>query len=155
MGRIIGAPNLTLSAGKNVECGGKRNVLRITRTITPEERSEIRSAQQKQLLGQDVPLPASRKKLADAKAAWVKTIQESFDGHLIRRDKNSKRPDGSRINDLQPYDMHMIPVTLKDWEMEVLSNSMGDVISKKHHGALRDITSEVGNMCCYPHTAFV
>jgi hypothetical protein len=104
------------------------------------------------LLGHDVPLPDSRKRLADAKVFWVQHIQRLYDGHLIRRDKNSKRPDGSKINALQPYDMHRIPVTLQDWEIEILSNSMGDVMRSKSDGSLGDITSEVSN--CPLHLSF-
>jgi hypothetical protein len=143
MGRIIGVPGLISLDGKTIEREGKRLIQRMTRSITADEHREIRRAQEKQLLGQDVHLPESRKNLAEAKVVWVRNIQAKFCGHLIRRDKNSKRPDGSSINDLQPYEMHMIPVTLQDWEISVLSNSMGDVINTKSNGALGDITSEV------------
>ncbi|KAF8668495.1 hypothetical protein AX14_006173 [Amanita brunnescens Koide BX004] len=152
MGRIIGVPGLTMEPGKTFERDGKRHIQRITRSITADDLRDIRAAQEKRLLGHDVPLPDSRKRLADAKVFWVQHIQRLYDGHLIRRDKNSKRPDGSKINDLQPYDMHRIPVTLQDWEIEILSNSMGDVMRSKSDGSLGDITSEVSN--CPLHLSF-
>ncbi|KAK2464153.1 hypothetical protein APHAL10511_003846 [Amanita phalloides] len=98
--------------------------------------------QQEQLLGRDVAMPAARRNLEDKKIAWVKEIQTRFDGHIVRRDKTSKRFDGQPINNLEPYDLHMIPVRLQDWELNVLANSMGDVMSKKRDGTLGDITSE-------------
>ena len=143
LGHIIGIPGLLLDEGKELEKDGKRIITRIARGITPDEQWEIRSAQERQLLGHDVSLPESRKTLGQAKVAWVKKIQGQFKGHLIRRDKNSKRPDGGKINDLEPYEMHMVPVSLEDWEMRVLADSMGDVMSKKADGMLGDITSEV------------
>ncbi|KAF8667218.1 hypothetical protein AX14_006355 [Amanita brunnescens Koide BX004] len=38
--------------------------------------------------------------------------------------------------------MHVIPVSLEDWETKVLAESMGDVMNKKADGMLGDITSE-------------
>jgi hypothetical protein len=154
MGRIIGVPGLTLSAGKTFERDGKRNIQRVTRSITPEDHRKSRNVQEKRLLGQNAELPASRKRLAELKILWVQHIQQKFNGHLIRRNKDSKCPDGSNINDIQPYDMHRIPVTLQDWEVSILSNSMGDIIRNKSDGTLGDITSEVGNASLTPPFIF-
>lgn len=81
--------------------------------------------------------------MGQAKVAWVTKIQGQFKGHLIHQDKNLKPPDGKKINDLEPHEMHVIPVSLEDWETKVLAESMGDVMNKKADGMLGDITSEV------------
>lgn len=69
-------------------------------------------------------------------------IQAKFKGHLILCNKNSKCPDGKKINDLEPYEMHIIPISLEDWETKVLAESMGDVINRKADSMLGDITSK-------------
>jgi hypothetical protein len=145
LGRIIGVPTLCGTEGQEFERSGARDLNRAKRALTSEDKQEIRFAHQRMLFGEEnVQTPSAAEAIRKVQVEIVKNIQSQFNGSIIRRTINSKRPDGTALNDqLPPYVSHVLPVELEDWEMEVLNDSFQDIIQNKRNSTLLEFSNEV------------
>ncbi len=133
--------------GQDLERSGARELSRAKRTLTQEDRQEMRFAHQQMLLGEeDVKTPHAAEAIRKVQVALVKTIQVEFSGSIIRRTVNSKRPDGTSLNDqLPPYVSHILPVELQNWEMEVLNDSFQSLMQQKRNTTFIEFSNEVSS----------
>lgn len=145
LGRIIGVPMLCGAEGQEFERSGVRDLNRAKRALTSEDKQEIRFAHQRMLFGEEnVQTPSAAETIRKVQVEMVKNIQAQFDGSIIRRTINSKRPDGTALNDqLPPYISHVLPVELQNWEMKVLNDSFQDIIQSKRNSTLLEFSNEV------------
>lgn len=147
LGRIIGIPALCGAAGKTFEGDGARELRSVKRIVTPAVKQQIRVAHEQQMLLRDqssVEMPPEAETVKKAQVDIVKGIQAAFNGSIIRRTINSKRPDGTALNDqLPPYVSHILPVELEDWEMSLLNDSFQDIMQRKRSTTLLEFSNEV------------
>jgi len=147
LGRIVGIPALCGSEGQEFERNGARELNRAKRILTPAVKQQIRVAHEKQMLlrdQNDVEMPPEAETIKNTQVNIVKDIQAAFNGAIIRRTINSKRPDGTCLNDqLPPYVSHILPVELEDWEMTVLNDSFQDIMQNKKSSTLLEFSNEV------------
>ena len=145
MGRIIGVPALCSEKGQEFERDGTRDLNRAKRMLTFEAKQDIRIAHQQMLLNvKDVQMPPEAMAIRKVQVDIVKDIQAAFNDSIIRRTIDSKRPDGTSLNDqLPPYVSHVLPVELEDWEMTVLNDSFQDLMQSKRNSTLLEFSNEV------------
>ena len=145
LGRIIGIPALCGTDGQELERSGARDLSRAKRMLTPEDRKEMRFSHQQLLLGMgNVQTPHAAETIKKVQVDMVKNIQAKFSGSIIRRTINSKRPDGTSLNDqLPPYVSHVLPVELQVWEMEILNNSFESIMQRKRNATFIEFSNEV------------
>ncbi|KAM6488893.1 P-loop containing nucleoside triphosphate hydrolase protein [Amanita muscaria] len=144
LGRIIGVPAFLGDSGNDWEKDNARAWNRAQRAITKEDKLEFRQKQEDLLLNKSntTETPTVSKEVQRLKLKYIKDIQTEYRDHIIRRTKESKRPDGRGINDLPPLTSTVIPVTLTPWEINILDQALGDVLSNRRNNSLMDINSE-------------
>ncbi|KAM6491331.1 P-loop containing nucleoside triphosphate hydrolase protein [Amanita muscaria] len=145
LGRIIGVPNFIGERGYDWERDNSRAWTRAQRGLTKDDKLEIRKALENTLLGKDAELPTASNQVQALKLRYIKDIQSQFRDHIIRRTKESKRPDGNNINELPPLTSLILPVTLTHWELDILNQALGDVLHSRRNTSLVDINSEASH----------
>jgi len=124
--RMVGARFSLGSEGREFEQDGMRAISEAKTALSAGDKQVIRERHEKDLRGMDVShLPDYGQSVSAASYQFVKAIQERLEGQLIRRTVDSRKPDGSKINDkLPPLVRHILPVVLPESEMHQLRGEL-------------------------------
>jgi len=126
IGRIVGIPGFLLDDGQELEKEGTRLLTQMKRDMSQEDKNQMHRIEEARITGRDTSnMEDPSKVLAAAGYSFVKKLQSLIGDCMIRRTINSKKPDGSNINDsLPPLIRLAFPVPLPDSEMNLLKGEI-------------------------------
>ncbi|KIM35969.1 hypothetical protein M413DRAFT_32020, partial [Hebeloma cylindrosporum] len=127
--RIIGIPLLCGKAGNDFEREWNSKIRRTAAKLSPDQRSASFALFKKKLVPQEGEAGPSSEKdpaagLRALKYQYVRAMQEAAQGHLIRRTNESKKLDGTNINNLPPKVRCRIIIPLSEEEKELLDGAL-------------------------------
>jgi hypothetical protein len=123
---MVGIPGFLGHDGREFESNGVWAITRAQQALSVIDKQDVRQQHEKQLRGIDVDnIPDPSQSVSAASYRFVKAIQDRLDDRLIRRTINSRKPDGSVINNkLPPLIRHPITIILPEDEMQALHGKL-------------------------------
>ncbi|KAG2136436.1 hypothetical protein DEU56DRAFT_756342 [Suillus clintonianus] len=141
IGRLLRIPGLMGFAADDREAMHWKKLLAARRVMTQDDKEVAASHTVKRLAGSKSQLdePISKIRVRQLTSNWIAQIRKAFAGRVIRRTVDSRRFDGTKINDsLPPYKMMIVPVSMDAAELAVLESGMKSLASKGKLGELDD-----------------
>lgn len=102
-----------------------RSINRARKALTWDDKKAITTRQEQLFRGIDSEIDDPSIEHRATQYSFIRQLRELLDNHLIRRNAQSKKPDGTPINPLPPLHIHPIAIILTDEEMALLMAEMG------------------------------